>query len=108
MNAEELKERVSQNIKRRRKTLKLSQEQLAERANVSKDTINSIEGRRVWPSDKTLVLICAALGCDVYRFFLPLETVPKDGDEIYSEIKESVALHIKALINDTIDKVLEQ
>ena len=108
MDVDVLKDRLSQNIKRIRKSQKLSQEQLAEKADVSKDTVNSIESRRVWPSDKTLSLICSALNCDVYRLFLPLESKLNVDDEIYAEIKETVALHLKALINETIDRVIEK
>jgi transcriptional regulator with XRE-family HTH domain len=108
MYAEALKDRLSYNIKRIRKMQKLSQEQLAEKANVSKDTINSIESRRVWPSDKTLSLICSALDCDVFSLFLPSESIPEGDNKIYADIKQSVTLHIKELINETLDKVIEE
>ena len=108
MQEKTLKDRLSYNIKRIRKMQKLSQEQLAEKANVSKDTVNSIESRRVWPSDKTLSLICSALGCDVFSLFLPSGAIPKGDDKIYADIKQSVTLHIKELINATLDEVIEE
>ena len=107
MDAETLKDRLSFNIKRLRKILKLSQEQLAEKANVSKDTINSIESRRVWPSDKTLLLICEALNCDAYRLFIPVENILENDDKAYSEIRKTITLHIKKMINESLDKIIE-
>ena len=108
MCADTLKDRLSFNIKRIRKAQKLSQEQLAEKADVSKDTVNSIESRRVWPSDKTISLICRALNCDALSLFLPIESVPNKNDEFYLEIKKSIMLHIKALINKTLDEEFQK
>jgi DNA-binding XRE family transcriptional regulator len=52
---------LSVNMKKLRKRLGLSQEELAECTNLSWHTINSIEGKRVWVSDKTLVALARAL-----------------------------------------------
>ena len=108
MEIQELRIRLATNLKKIRKENNVSQFELAEKAELSEQTINSIEGHRLWPSDKTITKICAALDCDVFRLFLPIESVPKTDDEVYSEIKESVTLHIKALINETLDKVIRE
>ena len=54
MNPQELREDLSQNLKKYRKQKGWSQFELAEKAEISEQTINSIEGLRLWPSDKTL------------------------------------------------------
>lgn len=71
MECDELKRRLSANIKKIRKSKNLSQFDLAEKANLSNQTINSIEGKRLWPSDKTMVKIANALETDASIFFLP-------------------------------------
>ena len=54
MNISEIQKRLGENIKQIRKTKKLTQFELAEKANVSEDTIKSLEQGRTWCSDKTL------------------------------------------------------
>ncbi len=54
MTQMELRSNLSQNIKIFRKRLALTQEKLAEKAGLSAQTINDIEGCRTWVSDKSL------------------------------------------------------
>lgn len=61
MNQKELRENLSLNIKCRRKIYNLTQEKLAEEAELSAQTINDIEGCRTWVSDKTLVKLSEVL-----------------------------------------------
>jgi len=62
---------LSANIKARRKKLGISQEKLAEMANLSVQMVNCIEGHRAWVSDKTLVALSKALGIEVFQLFIP-------------------------------------
>ena len=69
---------LAANLKKHRKILNLSQEKLAEMANLSWQTINSIECNRTWVSDKTLESLADALKIDTYQLLLPVvEIVPK-------------------------------
>ena len=68
---------LSQNIKKHRKLLGLSQEKLSEIAGISSNMIRDIEGCRTWVSDKTLINIAEALKTDIYRLFMP-ETIQED------------------------------
>lgn len=61
MTQAELREILSSNIKFYRKRLFLTQEKLAEKAGLSAQTINDIEGCRTWVSDKSLIKIVEAL-----------------------------------------------
>jgi transcriptional regulator with XRE-family HTH domain len=65
------REILAKNIKNRRKILGFSQEKLAETAGISCHTVNSIEIRRIWVSDKTLESLARALQVEVYQLFLP-------------------------------------
>ncbi|MDR0723000.1 MAG: helix-turn-helix domain-containing protein [Treponema sp.] len=68
---ERLRTLLSLNIKNRRRLLDLSQEKLAEAANLSAQTVNDIEGCRMWVSDKTMVKLAKALKVEIYQLLLP-------------------------------------
>jgi len=63
---------LSQNVKKRRDLLDISQEKLAEIAGISSNMIKDIEGCRSWVSDKTLIKLAAALKTDIYRLLVPV------------------------------------
>ena len=73
-----LRKTLSTNIKRHREIHSLTQEKLAEKAGISANMINDIEGCRTWISDKTLVKLAAALKIETYRLFLPLTLTDND------------------------------
>ena len=75
MTAEELQKRLSANLKSLRKQAEYSQEVLAERAQISYQMMNDIEGCRRWPSEKTLVKLANALGVDVGILFQSEQSV---------------------------------
>jgi transcriptional regulator with XRE-family HTH domain len=62
---------LAQNIKKRRESLGLSQEKLAESTGLSVQTINTIEGCRMWVSDKTITRIAQALNTEIFQLFVP-------------------------------------
>ena len=105
---EELKARLSYNIKRIRKNVKLTQEQLAEKTGLSKDTIQSIENRRMWPSDKTILLICDALNSDASRLFLPHENTPSAEEVLYKDLQATFASRVRNLLNKSIDEIISE
>ena len=90
----------SQNIKKYRKRKEWSQFQLAERAEISEQTVNSIEGLRLWPSDKTLAKNSNALEVDMYKLFVPQKF------DLHSEsivdLKHAVVKTVETLIHDTL------
>ena len=72
----ELRKTLSINIKKHRKTLGLTQEKLAEATGLSFQTINDIEGCRMWVSDKTIYKLSQVLLINAYELFTP-KTSPK-------------------------------
>jgi len=70
----DLRRTLSINIKKQRKILGLTQEKLAEAANLSPQTINDIEGCRMWVSDKTILKLAKILHIDAYQLFEPVTT----------------------------------
>jgi transcriptional regulator with XRE-family HTH domain len=93
---------LSANIKIRRKTLGISQEKLAELADLSAQTVNDIEGCRMWVSDKTIVKLCGALRVEAYQLLLP----DRDPDALSSDLAETL-LSIQQNIKRTVDLQFE-
>ena len=102
MESQEVKERLSQNLKRYRKIKGWSQFELSEKAEVSEQTINSIEGLRLWPSDKTLAKISNALEIDVYRLFFP-ETFTVSQD-LFDEFKKVTIKTVEGVATDVLQE----
>jgi transcriptional regulator with XRE-family HTH domain len=73
-----LRKTLSANIKKHREFLGMTQEKLAEKAEISANMINDIEGCRTWVSDKTLVKIASALKVETYRLIMPLTLTDSD------------------------------
>lgn len=96
MNPQELREDLSQNLKKYRKQKGWSQFKLAEKAEISEQTINSIEGLRLWPSDKTLSKIASALEVEMYQLFIPQKIA------LQSELKQAVVKTVENLVHDTL------
>jgi transcriptional regulator with XRE-family HTH domain len=63
---------LAANIKKRRRKLAISQEKLAELADISVQTVNFIEGCRTWVSDKTLAKLAGVLRVEAYSLLAPL------------------------------------
>lgn len=101
METQGLRETLSQNIKKYRKTKGWSQFELAEKAEISEQTVNSIEGLRLWPSDKTLAKIANVLEVEMYRLFVPQKFTLQS--ETISELKHAVVKTIENLVHDTLN-----
>jgi transcriptional regulator with XRE-family HTH domain len=91
---EKIRRIFAQNIKKRRENLGLSQEKLAESAGLSVQTINTIEGCRMWISDKTLVRLAKVLNIEIFQLFVPYETEKCD----FNPSPSSVLLELRQKI----------
>jgi len=92
------------NLKKQRKMLGLSQEKLAEIANLSWQTINSIECHRTWVSDKTLGNLADALKIESFQLLLPIEnSSPKslNSDEAVKKL-----VKIKRSFDDSFNEIV--
>lgn len=104
MTEEELQTRVIENIRALRKKAGLSQEKLADKADISRQMMNDIEGRRRWLTKGTLVKITNALGVDVYELFVPSEKENKKIKAAYNAITKKIVAQVK----EAVDKALEK
>ena len=100
MEAQDLRVALSLNLKKYRKIKGWSQFELAEKAEISEQTVNSIEGLRLWPSDKTLAKIANVLEVEMYRLFVPQKLTLQS--EAISELKHAVVETVENLVHDTL------
>jgi transcriptional regulator with XRE-family HTH domain len=68
---EKIRQIFAQNVKKRRESLGMTQENLAEYANLSVQTINTIESCRMWISDKSITRLAKALNIEIFQLFMP-------------------------------------
>lgn len=103
--SEPIRKILSHNIKKFRGAFQYSQDKLAEKAGLSKQTLNDIEGCRRWVSSKTLSKLAKILQVSEYELLLPEkeELSPKIKD---SSLKSLIALQKK--IKNSIDMQFEE
>jgi transcriptional regulator with XRE-family HTH domain len=104
---EDLRESLSANIKARRAAMNISQEKLAELADVSIQMIKGIEGRRTWVSDAMLVKLAQALGVKAFQLLVPAgDTGTPDDDVLISGILHNLRQNIRDDIDSCFDRYL--
>jgi transcriptional regulator with XRE-family HTH domain len=98
---------LSANIKARREALNISQEKLAELANVSVQMIKRIEGRRTWVSDKMLTNLAQVLGVSAFQLLVPSGgTVSPDDSSMVSGMLHNLRQNIQDDINSRFDRLV--
>ena len=107
---EELRRILSNNIRTFRKDLHLTQEQLAENADISLSYLADIEHCKTWISDKTLMKLAKALHRQPFELFVEsLKNEEKTNlhaisDIIYNEKKELLKT-VSEICDRTIQKI---
>jgi len=101
----DLRRTLSLNIKKQRKILGLTQEKLAEAANLSSQTINDIEGCRMWVSDNTILKLAKVLHIDAYQLFEPANVVKTP---ISNAVNDEFILDLEGRIIKFIKKQFEE
>ena len=105
---------IAKNVKKYRKMNLLTQEELAEAADVSNTYIANIECGQTWISDKTLEKIANALHLEEYLLFIPeteissnlIENRQKMIEYLKSREKE-LGDYVKNFFSATFDKILD-
>jgi len=101
-----LRELLSTNIRNRREMLDISQEKLAELADVSIQTIKGIEGRRAWVSDTMLEKLAEALGISAFQLLVPDDKVIlNDERAVISVLLRNLRQNIQNDINARFDRL---
>jgi len=103
---EPLRAYLSANIKARREALNISQEKLAELADVSVQSIKRIEGRRTWVSDKMLLNLAEVLGVTAFQLLVPSSNEKtSENYELVSSILKNLKQNIQDDINNRFDSL---
>lgn len=105
MTEEELQTRVIENLKFIRKSANLSQEKLADKADISRQMMNDIEGRRRWLTKSTLVKICNALNVDPFELFKPTLKESLNVNNTYNLVKDKIFIEVKNAIDNIFDEL---
>ena len=100
MEAQDLRVALSLNLKKYRKIKGWSQFELAEKAEISEQTVNLIERLRLWPSDKTLAKMANVLEVEIFRLFVPQKFAMQS--ESIAELKHAVMKTVETLVHDTL------
>jgi transcriptional regulator with XRE-family HTH domain len=78
----------------------MSQEKLAAITELSDQTINDIEGCRMWVSDKTISKLTKALHIEAYQLLLPNNYID---EKCFVSLPIEIFRSLQATIKDTID-----
>ena len=105
MTEDELQTRVIDNIRFLRKKAGLSQEKLADKADISRQMMNDIEGRRRWLTKGTLVKLANALRVDVYELFIPSAQENEITKDIYDVITKKLITQVKEAVNKALEEL---
>ncbi len=105
MTEEELQTRVIENIRSIRKKAGLSQERLADKADISRQMMNDIEGRRRWLTKNSLVKISNALNVDVSELFIPIQDENDNIKTFYDTITRKIKDQVKIALNNALETI---
>ena len=99
MTEKELMALLGKNIKTRRKRKGWNQEKLAEKTDVSKNTISDIEAGNNFARAKTLVNLAKVFETDVYELFKPDNVLPDKSADIFAKYSEEVRERVEEIEN---------
>lgn len=103
MESKEIQQRIAENLRKIRKSKKMTQLDLAIKCDMSEAMIKNIELNRSWPSEKTLAQITNALEIDVYRLFLPLAIDFEKENEIKLSVKDEITKSLRKYIEEQLN-----
>ena len=84
----------------------ISQEKLAEMADVSIQTVKGIEGRRTWVSDAMLEKLAQALGVSAFQLLVPADdTALRDESALISVLLRNLQQNIQDDINARFNRI---
>jgi transcriptional regulator with XRE-family HTH domain len=100
MTEKELRDILSVNIKRYRAYRKWSQEQLAEKIDISVPFLSDIENGRKWVSPATLVKFASALTIQPFELFMPEGTFPVNTAALLAKYTDEAIATITRSLKD--------
>ena len=87
--------------------MQISQEKLAELADVSVHMIKRIEGRRTWVSEKMLTNLACVLGVSAFQLLVPTDKEATSGDNAFiSGLLQTLRQNIHDDINNNFNRLI--
>ena len=105
MTSDDIQNRLGDNVKRIRKSLKLTQFELAEKAELSEETVKNIELSRCWTSDKNLAKLTKALDVDIHTLFLPVHSSFNEDSKDSGIIKSAIAKNLREYVDTVLNEI---
>ena len=99
MTEKKIRDILSRNIKRYRKSRNLSQADLAEKLDISVNFLCNIENGNRWISPQTLVKFASVLNIEPYELFKPVEALPSDMPLILNKCLDETVVAVTKTIN---------
>ena len=107
MTGADLRQILSKNLKRLRNQRSLSQEELAEKAEISIPFLSNIERSNKWPYPDTLVRLARALDVEVSALFQDdLPPPPADTRFLLAQFKKDMAVSLHKTVSHAIEESL--
>lgn len=107
MTEQEVRERLSQNIKRYRALHGWSQVKLAEKLEVSANFVADIETGKSWISSVTLTKLANIFDTDVYNLFRPITPLDSQSQELIDQFTRDVVSTVRTSIERLRDDYLK-
>ena len=106
MTSDDIQKRLGENVKRIRKEQNLTQFQLAEKADLSEETVKNIELSRCWTSDKNLAKLTKALGVDICQLFFPINSSFNEDSKEAGVIKAAIAENLHRYVDAVLGEII--
>jgi transcriptional regulator with XRE-family HTH domain len=97
-----IREVLAANLKETRRTLGLTQEELAEKARVSTHYIAMIETCKKYPKPDMLEHIAKTLNIAPHRLF----SVETDLDEPFEQLYQKIIIGVQQIVNEAVEKAV--
>lgn len=106
MTSDDIQKRLGENVKRIRKEQNMTQSQLAEKADLSEETVKNIELSRCWTSDKNLSKLTKALGVDICQLFFPISSSFNEDSKDAGIIKGAIAENLRRYVDTVLGEIV--
>jgi len=95
---------LAENLKKYRRLRGFTQEQLAEKANVSSHYVAMVETRKTFPKPEMLERFAKTLGIEPYKLF----SVEYDPNDPFERLHQKLITDMKQIVNEAVEKTIHQ
>jgi len=102
---------LAENLKKNRRLRGLTQEQLAERADVSSHYVAMVETRKTFPKPEMLERFAKTLGIEPYQLFAVENDLNDPNERLYKKMvteMKHIALDIKQSVRETLRETINE